>query len=142
MKVPTYILLLISLSWNLIVMAQPSSADSSQVNTQDEAVYNKSSQQVAATMASDSIIAPNVFTPNDDLINDDFEVTSSGNHFLSLKVFTRTGVMIYKDQAQTIKWDGHLDSGEKVLPGIYYYVIETVDVTPPLKKNGFVYIFK
>lgn len=200
MKVPTYILLLISLSWNLIVMAQPiqiqtdsvpgspltvrfsytlatavsvqwdfgdgttdnissplhtferagnytiklkiNDLDTTQMNIQVGKVYSKNSQMSAASQAADSIIVPNVFTPNDDSINDEFEVSSSGNYILSLKVFTRAGIMIYKTQAKTIKWDGRLDSGEKVLPGIYYYIIETIEVTPPVKKTGFVYIFE
>jgi gliding motility-associated-like protein len=142
MKFPVYILLLISLSRSLAVMAQTEGTDSSQMDVQGAGVHNKSSQASAATQASDSIIVPNVFTPNGDLINDDFEVSSSGDYFLSLKIFTRAGIIIYKTQAKTIKWDGRLDTGEKVLPGMYYYILETVDVTPPVKKTGFVYIFK
>jgi gliding motility-associated-like protein len=142
MKFPIYISLLISLSWSLTVMAQTEGVDSSRMNIQGGGVNNKSSQSYAAVQASDTIIVPNVFTPNDDLINDEFEVSSSGSYFLSLKIFTRTGIMIYKTLAKTIKWDGRLDSGEKVLPGIYYYILETVDVAPPVRKTGFVYIFK
>ena len=88
------------------------------------------------------IDVPNVFTPNDDTYNDNFTVGSNGRYFLSLKIFTRTGLLIYKTEAKTISWDGRLPSGEKVLPGIYFYIIETLDSNPPVKKNGFFYIFQ
>ena len=88
------------------------------------------------------IIVPNVFTPNDDLVNDDFIVKYNGQDILSLQIYTRTGLLIYKAEAKTIVWDGRLPSGDKVLPGIYYYVVETIKTPSVKKKSGFVYIFR
>lgn len=87
------------------------------------------------------IVVPNVFTPNGDPWNENFTVNSNGNDVLSFRVFTRTGLLISKIEAKTIIWDGRLPSGEKVLPGIYFYTLETLNVNPPVKKRGFFYIF-
>jgi len=89
-----------------------------------------------------TIEVPNVFTPNDDNINDLFIVKSNGQNVLSLKIFTRTGLLIYKTEANTIVWDGRLVSGDRVLAGLYYYVVETVNAKPPIRKSGFFYIYR
>ena len=91
--------------------------------------------------ACDSLIVPNVFTPNDDGFNDDFKVISSGKSALQLRIFAPTGILVYKSVAMNLKWDGRLPSGEKVLPGVYYYTIENVDAVHPIKKSGFFYIY-
>lgn len=91
---------------------------------------------------TNGISAPNVFSPNGDNLNDYFEVKYDDKTFLSLKIFTRTGALIYnKDPKIRISWDGYLDSGEKVLQGMYFYIIETVGVSPVVKKKGFVYVY-
>jgi gliding motility-associated-like protein len=90
----------------------------------------------------DSIEVPNVFTPNDDGFNDDFRVSSSGKSVLKLRIFTSTGIMVYKTDAKILKWDGRLPSGEKVSPGIYFYIIETVDDTPAIRKSGYFYLYR
>jgi gliding motility-associated-like protein len=84
---------------------------------------------------------PNVFTPNGDNIYDYFEVQTSGLSRLVLKVFTRTGALIYQNQANFIKWDGRNDNGKDLPEGIYYYIIEDLDGQYENAK-GFVYIFR
>jgi gliding motility-associated-like protein len=91
---------------------------------------------------SAGIYVPNVFSPNGDTHNDVFYINYNGLDIISFKVFTRTGILIYKTEAKTIAWDGRLPSGDKVLPGIYFYVVETVNTTTPVKKSGFFYIFQ
>jgi gliding motility-associated-like protein len=95
----------------------------------------------AAQVSDTTIIVPNVFTPNHDNINEQLKIVSSGKYFLSLKVFTRAGIMIYKTMAKTIEWDGRMDSGEMLQPGIYFYIVEMPESTPPVKKKGFFYVF-
>jgi len=84
---------------------------------------------------------PNVFTPNGDNVYDYFEVQTSGLSRLVLKVFTRTGALIYQNQANFIKWDGRNDNGKDLPEGIYYYIIEDLDGKYENAK-GFVYIFR
>jgi len=89
-----------------------------------------------------SIEIPNVFSPNDDGKYDVFIINPIGNNVLSFKVFTRTGLLIYKTEANTIAWDGRLPSGDKVFPGIYYYIVEALNASPPIQKSGFFYIYR
>jgi gliding motility-associated-like protein len=84
---------------------------------------------------------PNVFTPNGDKIHDFFEVETSGISRLVLKVFTRTGALVYQKQATFIKWDGKNDNGKDLPEGIYYYIIEDLDKKYENAK-GFFYIFR
>jgi gliding motility-associated-like protein len=90
---------------------------------------------------TDQITAPDIFTPNNDGHNDEFIVKSNGRYYISLKIFTRTGQLLYKTEAKNINWDGTLVNGDKVQPGIYYYIIETLDANPVVRKMGFVYIY-
>jgi gliding motility-associated-like protein len=84
---------------------------------------------------------PNVFTPNGDNVYDYFEVQTSGLYSLVLKVFTRTGALVYQNQSNFIKWDGKNDNGKDLPEGIYYYIIEDPSGHYENAK-GFVYIFR
>lgn len=95
----------------------------------------------ATINAWNKIEAPNVFTPNDDGKNDEFVVNSNGSQTLSLKVYTRAGVLVYETEAKRIRWDGRMSSGEKVSTGVYFYVIESKEGAN-VKKSGFVYIYR
>jgi gliding motility-associated-like protein len=94
-------------------------------------------QQIAVL---DTFGVPNVFTPNGDGFNDNFKIYSNGKDLITLKIFTRTGLMIYQQKAVILMWDGRLPSGEKALPGIYYYVVEK-EGDFPVKQVGFFYLF-
>jgi gliding motility-associated-like protein len=89
---------------------------------------------------TDTIGIPNVFTPNDDGRNDELKIYSNGKDLISLKIFTRTGQMVYETQARILSWDGRLPSGQKASPGIYYYII-TRGGDNPVNKVGFFYIY-
>jgi gliding motility-associated-like protein len=91
---------------------------------------------------------PNAFTPNGDGKNDFFYVQTNGRTVYSLKIFTRNGVMIYKNTSPTIMWDGATANGDMVAPGTYFYVIDPVEVQPEdtadkaNKKAGFVMLIR
>ncbi len=95
-----------------------------------------------ASAGSDSIIVSNVFTPNDDGINDVFKVTSSDGSAVSLKIFTRAGVSVFSIKAKTCEWDGRSSSGEKMAHGIYFYTAEVPGSSPKISKAGFVHLFR
>jgi len=84
---------------------------------------------------------PNVFSPNDDGVADRFIVQTSGTSRLIFKVFTRTGALVYQNEAYYISWDGKNDNGKELPEGIYYYIIEDLDKKYESAK-GFVYVFR
>ncbi|GAB4221038.1 MAG: hypothetical protein Kow00102_13100 [Spirochaetota bacterium] len=100
----------------------------------------------------DSLIfqIPNVFTPNNDGINDLFTVKTEGAKSIKCTFVNRWGNIIYeyKTDIQTSPavitlWDGHTPAGEKISDGVYYYIIELTDMNEEIKKiNGFVHIFR
>ena len=90
----------------------------------------------------DSLDCSNVFTPNNDGINDYFIVRSNGVTVYSIQVFSRTGVLVYKAEAPTLIWDGRNLSGQELLPGTYYYIIRSADGSGRFEKSGFVEIYR
>jgi gliding motility-associated-like protein len=85
---------------------------------------------------------PNVFTPNQDGINDFFKVSTNGINLYSFSVYTRSGALIYKTESLQVEWDGRSLSGHEVQAGIYYYLIEQLDGDNKPVKKGFVHLLK
>ena len=86
-----------------------------------------------------------VFTPNGDGRNDVLEVTSKNGNKVSLKIFTRAGVLVFSIEAERCRWDGYSLSGKPLANGIYFYTAETTEIydsSPKVSKNGFIYLFR
>ncbi|MCW8898593.1 MAG: gliding motility-associated C-terminal domain-containing protein, partial [Flavobacteriales bacterium] len=67
---------------------------------------------------------PNVFTPNNDGINDLFvPVTSKGIVSMNTVIYNRWGNKIYETNKLSINWDGH-----DVSDGTYFWVILYTDI--------------
>jgi gliding motility-associated-like protein len=95
-----------------------------------------------AQTVSDSIVAPNVFTPNGDGRNDVFEVTSKEKNTVSLKIFTRAGVLVFSIEAKRCRWDGYSLGGQEMAAGVYYFTAEVPGSSPKVKKAGFVHLYR
>jgi large repetitive protein len=81
----------------------------------------------------------NVFSPNNDGINDYFRVESNGIDDINFQVFNSLGVKVYEKTARVIFWDGRTLGGKELKDGMYFYVVERAD---GIKKNGFVYLYR
>jgi gliding motility-associated-like protein len=88
----------------------------------------------------DSLIVPNVFTPNGDLQNDRFYIKSidpDGRQFesMSFTVYNRWGNKVFEDANYQDRnnpsdgWDGTGNNGGTLAEGVYYYILEVND--PP-----------
>ncbi len=96
-----------------------------------------------ATDTTGGVLAvPNVFTPNDDEINDYFEVQTDGSSVYEFSVFTRTGTRVFQSSSPRIFWDGRSNGGQPLKEGVYYYVIEATGDADPFKKAGFIYLYR
>lgn len=96
---------------------------------------------------------PNVFTPNNDGMNDRFMVQKKSLRYLSVEVFSRSGKMVYnftgkgEDLRNWEGWDGKVNnSSADASPGIYFYLIRALgwdDVEYESKEQrGFVYLYR
>ena len=104
---------------------------------------NSSGSSAMAQAPTDSIISPNVFTPNGDGENDFFEAKSSNDkHVVSLKIYTRAGVLVFSIEAVRCRWDGCSLSGRPMASGVYYYTAEVRDSSPKISKSGFVHLYR
>ncbi len=91
---------------------------------------------------TDVLDCPNVFTPNEDGINDYFVVSSNGVTSYNLQVFTRSGILVYKAEAPLIIWDGRNLSGQELSPGTYFYIISPTSGSGKFRKTGFVELLR
>jgi gliding motility-associated-like protein len=96
---------------------------------------------------------PNVFTPNGDGINDNFMVESKSLRYISVEIFSRSGMKVYSyyGEGESVKewlgWDGNINNSSiKASPGVYFYLIRAYgwdDVEYDGKKyRGFVYLYR
>jgi gliding motility-associated-like protein len=74
-----------------------------------------------------TITAPNAFTPNNDGINDHFNLEISGYLvFESLRIYARSGQLVYTGKSLEDYWDGTYN-GQNILGGAYYWIFEGMD---------------
>jgi len=90
---------------------------------------------------------PNVFTPNEDGVNDTFRVQLPlGSILKEFNVYNRWGNIVHSTEShgQTVLlWDGRTTAGEACSAGVYYYVLQYQDADGGLqKRNGFITLFK
>lgn len=96
---------------------------------------------------------PNVFTPDGDGLNDYFAVESKSLRYISVEVFSRSGVKVYAffGEGEALRewkgWDGNVNnSSAQATPGVYYYIIHGYgwDDKDYNSKDyrGFVYLYR
>lgn len=76
-----------------------------------------------------TIFIPNVFTPNNDGVNDVFHVTMGGMKTYYIEIFNRWGERLFMANSANIDWDGRSSAGIDESDGIYYYIIKATDYT-------------
>jgi gliding motility-associated-like protein len=84
----------------------------------------------------------NVFTPNYDNRNDNFVVLSNGVTVYSIKIYSRSGIQVYRAESPTIIWDGRNQSGQELPPGVYFFTIKSLDNSGFPEQSGFVLLFR
>ncbi|MGZ3862355.1 MAG: T9SS type B sorting domain-containing protein [Bacteroidia bacterium] len=69
------------------------------------------------------VTVPNIFSPNGDGINEEFEVITSGITELSMDIFNRWGQKVFTISSVTGKWNGKLNNGHDASDGTYFYAL-------------------
>lgn len=78
----------------------------------------------------DLFFIPNIFSPNNDQINDVLVITSniSEDRLISLEIFDRWGSLLYSQSGNApLAWNG-ISDGKEVNPGVYVYVLRYKDI--------------
>lgn len=68
----------------------------------------------------DTIIIPNVFTPNNDNVNDFFKLTHCDIN--KIEIYNRWGSLLYSSTDVNLGWDGKSKSGKDCSEGVYYFI--------------------
>lgn len=98
--------------------------------------------------ASNSVYVPNTFTPNDNNLNDTFNIKGENIKERVLVIFNRWGDQIFRSDAPATGWDGKDQRSGKSCPeGVYVYQIRIVfDTFGAVKKEeslvGHVYLYR
>ena len=83
-------------------------------------------------LCSEFIYVPNSFTPNNDMINDEFRISAGNMDSFEILIYNRWGEVIFRSTNPDFSWDGTLD-GNEMLQGTYvwkiYYTIKEADGT-------------
>jgi gliding motility-associated-like protein len=66
---------------------------------------------------------PNVFSPNDDGVNDYFSIFGSDILGLQLSIYDRWGSLLFQSSDIEARWDGYY-RGKAMLPGVYVWVAQ------------------
>lgn len=78
---------------------------------------------VEVTVKNSFIELPNAFTPDNDDMNETFNLLRSGNvEVLDFKIWNRWGQIVYDNDSNEVGWDGTKD-GEPVASDVYVYSI-------------------
>jgi gliding motility-associated-like protein len=104
---------------------------------------NCSDQQIVKILVIKDYDVPNIFTPNKDGQNDNFELFDTIFKSYDLLVFNRWGNKVFEQNKAigTFLWDGTNKSKSPVENGQYfYYLVGEFDDGTNLKKNGCVTI--
>jgi gliding motility-associated-like protein len=72
----------------------------------------------------EKLIIPNVFTPNNDGINDVYKIIASGYSNFNMKILNRWGEILFESEDINYGWDGRSVSGSLISEGTYFYIIK------------------
>lgn len=79
-------------------------------------------------VAHPDVLIPNIFSPNEDGINDEFQIRYTGVEPFVLEVFDRWGRSMFGPvNASSMTWDGSLANGGEAHEGVYYYIVRIGD---------------
>lgn len=85
---------------------------------------------------------PNVFTPNNDGINDFFKPILNGVRDYQLSVLNRWGNLVFYTEDTSIVWDGRFQN-KYCSDGVYFYkCIYTDESQQKIEKTGFVHLIR
>ncbi len=89
-----------------------------------------------------SFFIPNVFSPNEDNMNDVFSPNVENIEEWKCIIYNRWGQEIYQLNNGISSWDGRTTSGKKVPEGTYYYVFSATIENETISEKGFITVLR
>ncbi len=87
------------------------------------------------------IVAPNVFTPNGDNINDLFTLDATNTVNIILVITNRWGNVMYEGEGTAPAWDGKSQANQNATSGVYFYKYEAYGINGDMiTGHGFVHL--
>ena len=99
----------------------------------------KSKAQLVITIECDTLIIPSGYSPNDDGVNDYFEIVGIDNYpGNKLWIYNRWGNLLFKTENYKNTWNGTSNVsgiyiGKRVPAGTYFYVLDLNNGSKPLQ---------
>lgn len=120
------------------------------VSITDSCGYTSTDSVHITVLPCDSVISdssfinfPNIFSPNNDGINDVFVSKSKNIMTYNCKIYNRYGICVAELKQLNEGWDGYSFSGEALPAGVYYYLAEAMGLDETVYRvKGFVSIVR
>ena len=84
-------------------------------------------QIFVSSLPQPNIHVPNVFTPNQDGVNDEFFIETSFAQSIQLFILNRWGEVVYQTSEFNSKWNGDIN-GKAASDGVYFYKYEVLGI--------------
>lgn len=109
-----------------------------QLNVSSEFGCEDSYERLIIVEEDHRVYVPNSFSPNNDGVNDLFEVKGStiASYGFSMRIFDRSGNVIFESFDINIGWDGTGKNGVLLRPDVYVYMISYNSGDKFFEKNG------
>jgi gliding motility-associated-like protein len=98
------------------------------------------SDPVKISVSPPSLEVANVFTPNNDQMNDYFKPNATSLRRFEIWIYTRSGKRVYYYRGDDLRswegWDGRIENtGKEAAEGVYFYTIKAYGWDEPSTKN-------
>ena len=91
------------------------------------------------TIFPSEIIIPNIFSPNNDLVNDRFVIYGI-NDLFNIKIYNRWGNIVFDQSPYENDWNGKSSNGKRLSDGQYFYILKNEQ--EDIKLNGSVMLVR
>ncbi len=107
--------------------SQPGTYSVELVVTNKQGLSAKDNITIEVYSSSEISEIPNVFSPNNDGINDGFIIISKNIKQVDIQLYDKqTGKLVFKTNNLNEAWDGNLPTGEPAKAGTYFYIINAI----------------
>lgn len=83
---------------------------------------------VAKAIDENGLIIPNVFTPNNDGLNDEWGINAGETSHIKITILDRSGKRVFETTSTSKKWNGLDTFGKDCPSGDYYYIVSYTSV--------------